>query len=239
MYLQDASMQCAISLCRADLISCHLERKSRRQSVFPDAHDRCAPCVVGSRSKHWSRSHGTLARVRLALAVALVLLPSGDLGSQSRPSADDDPRATAALAAVRGSEPQTISDQVRLCEVPAPPFGERARAMVFRDMLVAAGLRSARIDREGNVVAERPGRMPRPTVVFAAHLDTVFPEGTAVKIRRDGAVLRGPGVGDNCRGLAVLVAVARALNSAAVETEGPVVIAGTVGEEGLGDLRGV
>ena len=177
--------------------------------------------------------------MRLVLAVALVLLPGGDVRSQQRPPADDDPRAKAALAAVRGSETQTIADQVRLCEVPAPPFGERARAMVFRDMLVAAGLRSVRIDGEGNVVAERPGRTLRPTVVFAAHLDTVFPEGTPVKVKRDGVILRGPGIGDNCRGLAVLVAVARALNSAAVETEGAIVIAGTVGEEGLGDLRGV
>ena len=232
-------MQRAIPLCRGDLISCHLERKSRRQSVFPVAYHRGAPCVVGSRSKRWRWSRGTLARVRLVLAVALVLLPGGDVHPQQQTSSDDEPRAKAALAAVRGSETQTIADQVRLCEVPAPPFGERARAMVFRDMLIAAGLRGARIDREGNVVAERPGRMPRPTVVFAAHLDTVFPDGTPVKVRRDGVMLRGPGIGDNCRGLAVLAAVARALNSAAVETEGAIIFAGTVGEEGLGDLRGV
>ena len=100
---------------------------------------------------------------------------------------------------------------MRLCEVPAPPFGERARALVVRDMLQAAGLKNVRLDREGNVIGERPGRSPRPNVVLAAHLDTVFPEGTDVKVTRNGAILRGPGIGDNCRGLAVLAAVAGAL----------------------------
>jgi tripeptide aminopeptidase len=128
---------------------------------------------------------------------------------------------------------------VRLCEVPAPPFGERARAVVVRDMLDAAGLKNVRLDSEGNVVAERPGQSARPHLVLAAHLDTVFPDGTPVKVTRDGAILRGPGIGDNCRGLAVLVAVARALRSAAIETAGSITFAATVGEEGLGNLRGV
>src|SRR5690606_23032329 len=75
--------------------------------------------------------------------------------------------------------------------------------------------------------------------VVSAHLDTVFPEGTDVRVRREGARLRGPGIGDDCRGLAVLLAVARALDSGGVVTEGPVTFVGTVGEEGLGDLRGV
>jgi acetylornithine deacetylase/succinyl-diaminopimelate desuccinylase-like protein len=76
-------------------------------------------------------------------------------------------------------------------------------------------------------------------VVLAAHLDTVFPKGTDVKVTRSGAVLRGPGIGDNCRGLAVLVAVARALDAARVETDGSLTFAATVGEEGLSNLRGV
>ena len=75
--------------------------------------------------------------------------------------------------------------------------------------------------------------------MLTAHLDTVFPEGTKVKVRRAGAVLRGPGIGDNCRGLAVLVAIARALTAGDVQTEGSIILAATVGEEGLGDLRGV
>jgi tripeptide aminopeptidase len=150
-----------------------------------------------------------------------------------------DPSVQAALEAARQLEPQTLEDQIRICEVPAPPFGEARRAEAYRGMLAAAGLQHARIDAAGNVLAERPGFAGRPTVVLAAHLDTVFPEGTDVKVTRQGDVLRGPGISDNCRGLAVLVAVARALERAGIRTRGTVTFAGTVGEEGLGDLRGV
>ena len=102
----------------------------------------------------------------------------------------------------------------------------------------AAGLRNVRIDKEGNVLGERPGRAARPHLVFSAHLDTVFPEGTDVKVTRQGSMLRGPGIGDDCRGLAVVLAVVRALNRGNVETPGTITFVGTVGEEGLGDLAG-
>jgi tripeptide aminopeptidase len=148
-------------------------------------------------------------------------------------------RVREALASVERDEQRTIADQIRLCEVPAPPFMEQARANVYANDFRALGLKNVRIDAEGNVLGERPGRAARPRLVLSAHLDTVFPEGTDVKVTRDGAVLRGPGIGDDCRGLAVLLAVIRALNTAAVETEGSIIFVGTVGEEGLGDLRGV
>jgi acetylornithine deacetylase/succinyl-diaminopimelate desuccinylase-like protein len=149
------------------------------------------------------------------------------------------PRVRSALIAVRDGEPRTIEDQVRLCQIPAPPFGERERAAAYVAAFKAAGLRNVRTDREGNVLGERPGRTARPHVVMAAHLDTVFPAGTDVRVERRGDVLHGPGIGDNCRGLAVLVAVARSLNEAGIETTGTITFAGTVGEEGAGDLRGV
>jgi acetylornithine deacetylase/succinyl-diaminopimelate desuccinylase-like protein len=167
------------------------------------------------------------------------MIAVGGLRPQQRIVAAEDPRVLAALASVDEAEPATIAAQVRLCEVPAPPFGEQARAAVVRDMLQAAGLKDVRIDREGNVVGGRPGRSPQPNVVLAAHLDTIFPEGTDVRVTRSGSVLRGPGIGDNCRGLAVLVAVARGLNAAGVETDGSITFVATVGEEGIGDLRGV
>ena len=144
-----------------------------------------------------------------------------------------------AVHSVRDTEQTTINHQMRLCEVPAPPFGERARAAVVLDMLKASGLKNVRFDRAGNVVGERPGREPRPNVVLTAHLDTVFPKGTKVTVRREGTMLRGPGISDNCRGLAVLIAIARALSAGDVQTEGSITLAATVGEEGLGDLRGV
>ena len=145
----------------------------------------------------------------------------------------------AALDAARASEPQTLADQVRFCEVPAPPFNETARGAVVRRAFTDLGLLNVRVDRAGNVLGERPGAADRPHLVVASHLDTVFPAETDVKVTRDGALLRGPGIGDNCRGLAVLVAVARVMAQARVTTPGRITFVANVGEEGLGDLRGV
>lgn len=150
-----------------------------------------------------------------------------------------DAAVRAAIAAARADELHTIDEQIRICEVPAPPFKEQARAKVYADAFRGVGLTNVRIDREGNVLGERAGTAPRPHLVFSAHLDTVFPEGTNVTVTRQGSVLKGPGISDDCRGLAVILAVVRALNSAKVATPGTITFVGTVGEEGLGDLRGV
>ena len=150
-----------------------------------------------------------------------------------------DPAIKAAADAIRAAEPQTIEAQVRLCEVEAPPFKETKRAEVYARLFREAGLQNVRIDKEGNVLGDRPGAQPRPRLVFSAHLDTVFPEGTDVKVKREGTILRGPGIGDDCRGLAVVLAVIRAMNQAKIQTPGTITFVGTVGEEGLGDLRGV
>jgi len=101
------------------------------------------------------------------------------------------------------------------------------------------GLKDVRIDRTGNVVGVRPGKSAHPNVVLAAHLDTVFPEGTDVKVKREGTLLKAPGIGDDCRGLAVVLGVIQALKDGAVETPGTITFVADVGEEGLGDLRGM
>lgn len=150
-----------------------------------------------------------------------------------------DATVKAAVEMIRAAEPQTIEDQIRVCEIEAPPFKEQKRAEVYARMFRDAGLQNVRIDKEGNVLGDRPGAQPRPRLVFSAHLDTVFPEGTDVKVKRDGNILRGPGIGDDCRGLAVVLAVVRAMNQAKVQTQGSITFVATVGEEGLGDLRGV
>ena len=177
-----------------------------------------------------------------ALLTALLIVP-GRVAAQMDPDVGArlmaEPAVRAALDAARADEPRTIDDQVRICEVPAPPFKEAARAALYADAFRAVGLSNVRIDKEGNVLGERPGRNMRPHLVFSAHLDTVFPEATDVRVTRQGSLLRGPGIGDDCRGLAVVLAVVRALNHAKVETAGSITFVGTVGEEGLGDLRGV
>lgn len=151
----------------------------------------------------------------------------------------DDPAVQKALAFVRENEPRVVAYQIELTEIPAPPFHEQERAEAYREMFLERGLEDVRIDAEGNVIGVRPGRAETPRLVMSAHLDTVFPADTDVTVRREGDVLIAPGVGDDGRGLAVLLGVLDALNAAEVETEGPIAFVGTVGEEGLGDLRGV
>jgi tripeptide aminopeptidase len=90
----------------------------------------------------------------------------------------------------------------------------------------------------GNVIGVRPGAAPHPNLLLQAHLDTVFPEGTNVKVTREGTVLKGPGIGDDCRGLAAMLGVIKALDDAHIQTPGTITFAADVGEEGLGDLRG-
>ena len=185
-----------------------------------------------------------MKRTRLVLlALVLVLAPLTAHAQQDAANIGarlmNDAAIKAAIDAIKASEAQTIEDQVRLCEVEAPPFKESKRAEVYAKMFRELGLQNVRIDKQGNVLGDRPGAQPRPRLVFTAHLDTVFPEGTDVKVKRDGNILRGPGIGDDCRGLAVLLAVVRTMNQAKIQTPGSITFVGTVGEEGLGDLRGV
>ena len=177
----------------------------------------------------------------LVLCVFGAVPPAGaqQRASELGPSLLRMPAVHAAIDAARAMEPQLIEDQIRLCEVEAPPFQEARRGQMFAQMLREAGLKNVRIDPEGNVIGERPGEQPRPNVVLSAHLDTVFPKGTAVKVRRDGPILHGPGIGDDCRGLVDVLGVARVLNKPGITTPGTITFVGTVGEEGLGDLRGV
>jgi acetylornithine deacetylase/succinyl-diaminopimelate desuccinylase-like protein len=151
----------------------------------------------------------------------------------------NDPSIRAAFDAVKRNEPSVIEQQIKLCEIPAPPFHEEARGRELKRLFEGLGLHDVRIDRAGNVIGVRPGKSAHPNLVFAAHLDTVFPEGTDVKVTVDGDVLKGPGIGDDCRGLAVMLGVIRALDEAHVETPGTITFVADVGEEGLGDLRGM
>jgi tripeptide aminopeptidase len=151
----------------------------------------------------------------------------------------NQPAIRAALNAAKANEPATIDLQVKVCEIPAPPFHEEARGRELERLFKEAGLKDVRTDKVGNVLGVRPGKSARPNLVFAAHLDTVFPEGTNVKVTREGTTLKGPGIGDDCRGLALMLGVIRALDEAHVETPGTITFVADVGEEGLGDLRGM
>ena len=155
------------------------------------------------------------------------------------------PAVAGALQRLKIDEPATLEEQKRVVEIPSPPFGEGKRAQYYLDRMRDLGLADACIDAEGNVVGLRKGVGPRqgadrkPKLVVSAHLDTVFAAGTDVAVKEKDGVLYAPGIGDDGRGLAVLLALLRALNAATLATVGDILFVGTVGEEGLGDLRGV
>ena len=178
---------------------------------------------------------------RAATAAALLLaVAAAPACAQRRAATSMDPAPVrAALELVRADNAWTLEQQRTICEIPAPPFKEQRRAEELARRFRSLGLRDVRIDAEGNVIATRPGRDAGPVVVLSGHLDTVFPEGTDVTVKVAGTRMTGPGIGDDCRGLAVLLAVARAMESAKVSTRGPILFVGTVGEEGPGNLRGV
>jgi len=150
-----------------------------------------------------------------------------------------DPRVREAFRAIDGLRGRTRADHIALTQIPAPPFNEQARAERYAEMLREAGADSVWIDAEGNVLALRRGTEGGNTLVLSGHLDTVFPEGTDVTVRVSGDTLFAPGVADDTRGLVVVLTVLRAMEAAALETRGDILFVGTVGEEGLGDLRGV
>jgi acetylornithine deacetylase/succinyl-diaminopimelate desuccinylase-like protein len=149
-----------------------------------------------------------------------------------------DAAVRAALDSARLGEPQVLEDQVRLCQIPAPTFHEERRAGEMRRLFEALQLRNVRIDTLGNVIGERPGKNARPHLLLASHLDTVFPEDTALAVSREGALFKGPGIGDNCRGLATMLGVIRALAAGRIVTPGTITFVANVREEGLGDLGG-
>ena len=185
--------------------------------------------------------HRTVRHTLAALPIAALLLASpATLVAQGRPLPTDDPSVRRGMENIQSWNSWILEQQVGLCEIPAPPFKETARGLEFRKRIAALGYPQARIDSIGNVIVERPGTGNGPTVMIAGHLDTVFPEGTDVKVKKTGTDrFDAPGIGDDCRGLTVILSVARALNEGAIKTTGKVILVANVGEEGPGDLRGV
>jgi acetylornithine deacetylase/succinyl-diaminopimelate desuccinylase-like protein len=138
------------------------------------------------------------------------------------------------------SAAQSITkEQIEICSVPSSPFDEAARAELLRRKFQSLGLDDAHLDSEGNCIALRPGVCESPLVVLSAHLDTVFPPSTDFNVTRIGKRLLAPGISDDGCGLIALVVLLRALNQFKLETFGSILLVGTVGEEGEGNLRGV
>ena len=188
------------------------------------------------------------AILKSILAGSLLSLSAGLCGAT--PTAADTklmatmkarPAAKTALAALEAEHGQWVENIITLTQIPAPPFKETVRAKAYADMFRAAGLSDVEIDEEGNVLGllRGTGKPGGKLVVVSAHLDTVFPEGTDVKVRREGDKLYAPGVGDDVAGLATQLSLIKALAAAKIRAPMDILFVGDVGEEGLGDLRGV
>ncbi len=150
-----------------------------------------------------------------------------------------EPKIQQGLAFLAADHSNTIAEQIAINEVPAPPFQEQERAQFYKAKLAALGLSNVTEDAEGNVSGVFKGIGTGPKVFVSAHLDTVFTAGTDVKVREKEGKLYAPGIADNARGLAAILSVIRALRESGIQTVGDIVFGADVGEEGLGDLRGV
>jgi tripeptide aminopeptidase len=192
----------------------------------------------------------TIFRVS-ALLLAASLVNAGAATAQT-PQAQISPEAKSAFAAItahplvkkglaflEADDANTLNDQKTITVIPAPPFKEQKRAEYYRARLQELGLQDVRIDSEGNAIGVRRGAGNGPKLIVSAHLDTVFPEGTDVTIKEKDGRLYAPGISDDTRGLAELLSMIRALNATGIKTVGDIWFVGTVGEEELGDLRGV
>ncbi len=150
------------------------------------------------------------------------------------------PKVRKALDDIKADDAAAFTEQKRITEIPAPPFKESARGSYLLQRFRELGLKDAAIDTEGNVIGLRRGSGPgRPKLVISAHQDTVFPEGTDVSVKEKDGMALAPGIGDDARGLAALLSLLKAMNTNDLVTVGDVMFVATVGEEELGNLRGV
>ena len=186
-----------------------------------------------------------------SIVAALLLLTSAAPAAAQTPAAGSaveaatqailaNPRVIKTLDDLKADDDIALAEQKRITEIPAPPYKEKIRAEYFLKRFVELGFKDAAIDSEGNVIGLRKGSGGgRPKLVVSAHLDTVFPEGTDVTVKeKDGAIL-APGIGDDSRGLAALLSLIKSINANGIATVGDILFVGTVGEEELGNLRGV
>jgi acetylornithine deacetylase/succinyl-diaminopimelate desuccinylase-like protein len=172
-------------------------------------------------------------------------MPASILSITERPQPNSiaallrDERVQRAFAFIDRAADRFTAELIRVCEIPAPPFREYERGRYFAGRFAELGLSDVHTDSEGNVIGFYRGESELPLTLVSAHLDTVFPEGTDVQVRRVGSRLCAPGIADNVAGLAGLIGMIQALNAGEIRLRGTIAFVATVGEEGEGDLRGV
>lgn len=181
---------------------------------------------------------------RVCLAISAAMLMNAAVAQQqdaksALTSLNDSAEIKKLMDAIKSDHDRTIQELRTITEIEAPPFKEQTRAEHVLKRFKEVGLSDAAIDSAGNVVGIRKGSGSGPTLVVSAHLDTVFPEGTDVKVKEQDGKLLAPGIGDDTRGLAVVISWIKALNEQKIKTVGDIMFVANVGEEGLGNLKGM
>jgi tripeptide aminopeptidase len=148
------------------------------------------------------------------------------------------PGVQSALQWFRDQEAEFARWQMELARIPAPPFGETARAAWVGEQFRALGIKDVGKDKIGNICGFRKG-LRDSILSISAHLDTVFPANTPLNIRQQGTKLYGPGISDNAAGVTALLAIVAAVENFNLPHEDSLLFIGNVGEEGEGDLRGM
>src|ERR1700719_588469 len=170
----------------------------------------------------------------LAAALALSAMPArADPASTIDAAAQalaGNAKVKAALETIKADDAATFAEQKKITEIAAPPYKEKVRAEYYLKRMQELGFKDASIDSEGNVIALRKGSGGgHPKLAVAAHLDTVFPEGTDVTVKEKDGVILAPGIGDDSRGLAALLSLIKSLNGNSLATIGDVMFVGIVG----------
>jgi tripeptide aminopeptidase len=185
----------------------------------------------------WPVKHALVWVILLVMPVRSAIA-SGARRTSSSASLADIEQVRSALDWLTKNLAWTNDEQARLAEIPAPPFQEAQRAAAVQLLLSAARLK-VHTDEAGNVIGELRGANDKEVVILSAHLDTVFPAGTDVKVRHNGGRMSAPGISDNATGLIALVALARAVQEARIKPQRTILFIADVGEEGEGNLRGM
>ena len=196
----------------------------------------CSPLSRNPR-RNLSVKGALVCVILLSMPVRSLAAPHPSRHAQTSPL-PPNPQVRAALDWMAPNISWINDVQARLTGIPAPPFQEADRAAAVKPLLAEAGL-SVEIDKAGNVIGELRGANEKELIIVAAHLDTVFPAGTDVKVHREGTRMSAPGISDNGAGLAALLALARAMHSAHLRPQRTILFVADVGEEGEGNLRGM
>ena len=149
------------------------------------------------------------------------------------------PHVARALRFFETNADSITEEHIRICSIPASPFGEQERAEYLSRKFSELGLGEVEVDEEGNCIGLLRGSSRSPLMVVSAHLDTVFSKDTNFNVVRRENKLFAPGIADDGCGLAALIALAQAIQAERIPLEGSILFVGTVGEEGEGNLRGV